>query len=49
MHLLPNIGDRTRQREDEVEIADGQQFGLALGERPLRVTGICKRLPNMAA
>ena len=26
------IGDRTRQREHEVEIADGQQFGLTFGE-----------------
>jgi len=30
--LVGDIGDRTRQREDEVEVADGQQFGLTLGE-----------------
>ena len=30
--LVGDIGDRTRQREDKVEVADGQQFGLALGE-----------------
>jgi hypothetical protein len=30
--VVGDIGDRTRQREHEVEIADGQQFGLALGE-----------------
>ncbi len=30
--VVGNIGDRTRQGEDEVEVADGQQFGLALGE-----------------
>ena len=30
--VVGNIGDRTRQREHEVEIADGQQFGLAFGE-----------------
>jgi hypothetical protein len=30
--VVGDIGDRTRQGEDEVEVADGQQFGLALGE-----------------
>jgi hypothetical protein len=30
--VVGDIGDRTRQREHEVEVADGQQFGLALGE-----------------
>jgi len=30
--VVGDIGDRIRQGEDEVEVADGQQFGLALGE-----------------
>ena len=30
--VVGNIGDRTWQREHEVKIADGQQFGLAFGE-----------------
>src|SRR5258708_29073362 len=30
--LVGDIGDRTRQREHEVEVADRQQLGLALGE-----------------
>ena len=30
--VVGDIGDRTRQGEDEVEVADGQQLGLALGE-----------------
>ena len=36
--VVGNIGDRTGQREHEVEVADGQQFGLALGE-PIRGGG----------
>ena len=30
--LVGNIGDCAWQGEDEVEVADGQQFGLAVGE-----------------
>jgi hypothetical protein len=30
--LVGDVGDRTRQREDEVEVADREQFGLTLGE-----------------
>jgi hypothetical protein len=30
--VVGDIGDRARQREHEVEVADGQQFGLALGK-----------------
>jgi hypothetical protein len=30
--LVGDIGDRRRHRVDDMEIADGQQFGLALGE-----------------
>src|SRR5215813_4404106 len=30
--VVGDIGDRTRQREHEVEVADRQQFGLALGK-----------------
>src|SRR5258708_27382460 len=30
--LIGDIGDRPRQREHEVKVADGQQLGLALGE-----------------
>ena len=28
--VIGDIGYQTRQREDEVEVADGQQFGLVL-------------------
>ena len=30
--VVGDIGDWTGQREHEVEVADGQEFGLALGE-----------------
>ena len=30
--LVGDIGDQTRQCKDEVEVTDGEQFGLALGE-----------------
>jgi hypothetical protein len=30
--LVGDVGDRRRHRVDDVEIADGQQLGLALGE-----------------
>ena len=30
--LIGDVGDRLRQGEDQVEIADRQQFGLAFGE-----------------
>ena len=33
--LVGDVGDRRRQRVDDMEVADGQQLGLALGE-PLR-------------
>src|SRR6267154_2604235 len=38
--VVGDIGDRTRQREHEVEVADGQQFGLALGEPFLGGSGL---------
>jgi len=36
--LIGDVGDRPRQREDDVEIGHGQQFGLAIGE-PLLCSG----------
>ena len=30
--LVGDIGDRRRQREDDVEVGDRQQLGFALGE-----------------
>src|ERR1700758_3311804 len=36
--LIGNVGDRSRQGEDEVEIRHGQEFGLAVGQ-PLLGSG----------
>jgi hypothetical protein len=47
--VVGDIGDRTRQRKDEVEVADGQQFRLALGEPFLSGGGLTLRAMPVAA
>ena len=47
--LVGDVGDRTGQREDEVEVADGQQFSLALGEPFLGGGGLALRAVPIAA
>jgi hypothetical protein len=47
--VVGDIGDRTSQCKDEVEVADGQQFGLALGEPFLGGGGLTLRAMPVAA
>src|SRR5215472_19353429 len=47
--VVGDIGDWTGQREHEMEIADGQQLGLALGEPFLGGGGLTLRAMPVAA
>src|SRR5215472_16276220 len=38
--LIGDVGDRSRQREDDMEIGHGQQFGLAVGQPLLGSSGL---------
>ena len=47
--LKGDVGDRPRQREDDVEIGHGQEFGLAIGQPFLGRGGLALRTVPVAA
>jgi hypothetical protein len=47
--LIGDVGDRSRQREDDMEIGHGQEFGLAVGQPLLRSNGLALRAVPVAA
>ena len=47
--LIGDVGDRSRQGEDNMEIGHGQQFGLAVGEPLLGSRGLALRAVPVAA
>jgi len=47
--LVSNVGDRTWQREHQVEVGHGQQLGLALGEPFLGSCTLALRAMPVAA
>jgi len=47
--VIGEVGDRSRQREDDMEIGHGQQFGLAVGQPLLGSSGLTLRAVPVAA